>query len=369
MSDPMPILIPLLNPNEPEAILAELRIREGDWVQAGDTLGTLETTKSTAELIAESSGFVVGLTAQTGQLVRAGEPLCYLADSAAEVNMPAPPPGAEEPTSLPAGLRITQPALALAKSLGVDLSQLPIGPLVTESMVRQLHDETSAETQSKSLEATPAAFDPTAMLIYGGGGHGKSLIDLVRSLGTYRLVGIIDDGLEVNTTILGLPVLGGGEVLPDFYAKGIRLALNAVGGIGNLAVRLQVAQRLAQAGFVTPTVVHPRAVVEPSAQLSSGVQVFALAYIGSEVRIGSGAIINTGAIVSHECTIGDFANLSPGAILAGQVQIGAGALIGMGATINLQVRIGANARVGNGATVKSDVPDGGIVRAGSIWPN
>jgi sugar O-acyltransferase (sialic acid O-acetyltransferase NeuD family) len=233
---------------------------------------------------------------------------------------------------------------------------------VTESVVRSL--------QGPGLELSPpaSAFDAQAILIYGGGGHGKTLIDLLRRLGNYRIAGIIDDGVPTGTMIMGLPVLGGVEALPELYQRGVRLAVNAVGGIGNLAIRVQVFRRLAAAGFVCPALIHPRAVVEASAMLAPGVQVFAQAYVGSEARVGFGGIVNTGAIVSHDCVLGDYVNISPGAILAGEVQVGSGALVGMGATVNLQVKIGAGARIGNGATVKADVADKGIVRAGTIWP-
>ncbi len=209
---------------------------------------------------------------------------------------------------------------------------------------------------------------PPSIIVYGGGGHGKALIDLIRALGVYRLVGIVDDSLEVGKTIMGLTVFGGQEILGDLHGQGVNLAVNAVGGIGSLAVRIQVFQRLAQAGFVCPAVVHPRAFVEASAKLSAGAQIFPNAYVGSEVQLGYGCIVNTGAIVSHDCSLGDYVNISPGAILAGEVQVGSGALVGMGATINLKAKIGRGARIGNGATVKSDVPEQGIVRAGTIWP-
>ena len=39
----------------------------------------------------------------------------------------------------------------------------------------------------KFLEHAP--LDPTALLIYGGGGHGKAVIELVRAGRVYRLVG------------------------------------------------------------------------------------------------------------------------------------------------------------------------------------
>jgi sugar O-acyltransferase (sialic acid O-acetyltransferase NeuD family) len=349
-------------------MLAAIHVHEGQHVQVGELLCTLETTKSTTELEAEASGFVVALSAQIGQSVSAGELLCYLAGDPAWKPPEPESSSMEVSTARPAappGLRITQPALALARQHNIDLAQLPLDRLVTERLVQAYLQAGETPGVSPTLEST---FDPTAIIVYGGGGHGKSLIDLLRALGTYRIVGVLDDGIGAGEKILGVPVLGGSEQLSDLYESGVRQAINAVGGIGNLAVRTRVFQRLAQAGFVCPPVVHPSAFVEPSATLAAGVQIMPLAYVGSEARLGFGVIVNTGAVVSHDCRLGDYANISPGALLAGEVQIGEGALIGMGATVNLLVSVGAGARIGNGSTVKENVPDKGIVRAGMIWP-
>jgi sugar O-acyltransferase (sialic acid O-acetyltransferase NeuD family) len=219
------------------------------------------------------------------------------------------------------------------------------------------------------LDAPEGTFDPTAIFVYGGGGHGKSLIDLLRALGGYKIVGVVDDGLQKGESVMGVPVLGGGEAaLPELYARGVRLAVNAVGGIGDITSRIKVFHRLAEVGFACPAVIHPRAVVEPGGDLSPGVQVFPHAYVGSDAKVGFGTIVNTGAIVSHDCKLGDYVNVAPGAMLAGAVQVGAGTLVGMGVTINLNVVVGARVRIGNGATIKADVSDGGIVQAGTIWP-
>jgi acetyltransferase EpsM len=371
------VTIPLLNPNEPEALLAALHIKNGQHVSTGELLATLETTKSTFDLQAEQEGYIAGLRLSAGDTARAGDILCYIADDTSWI----PPESAKPPRQSgslysgsilpPEGLRITQPALALAQQLGLDLNRLPAGRLVTESMVRALTTEPAGFPANLPASSD---LDITSIIIYGGGGHGKALIDLLRLLhngGTeqrYRIAGIIDDGLLAGESIMGIPVLGGGDKLAELYAQGVRLAVNAVGGIGNIAIRIQVFQKLIQAGFGCPAVVHPAAHVENSASLSPGVQVFARAYVGSEAHLGFGAIVNTGAIVSHDCILEDFANISPGALLAGEVQIGAASLIGMGATINLRVRVGAGARIGNGATVKEDVPAKGIVRAGAVWP-
>ncbi len=363
MSEAIPVRIPLLNPNEPEALLVDLVINEGQLIAPGDLLCTLETTKSTAELTAEAAGYITGLALAAGQIARAGELLCYLAPSA---DWQPPQQVTPEPQAvhLPENLRITRPALALTRQHNLDLGILPLGVLVTEKVIRELLVET---TQSAAILAD-IAIEPGAIIIYGGGGHGKALIDLLRSLGTYPIAGVIDDRLTPGEFILDVPVLGGAGILPELKQHGVALAVNAVGGIGNIAVRIKVFQQLAEAGFTCPALVHPRAFIEPSAELSDGVQILPHAYIGSAAQIGFGVIVNTGAIVSHDCHVGDYANLSPGAILAGEVHIGNASLVGMGVTINLQVKVGERARIGNGATVKRDVPQNGIVQAGTIWP-
>jgi sugar O-acyltransferase (sialic acid O-acetyltransferase NeuD family) len=367
---PTPVIFPLLNPNEPEALLAALHVQEGQYIKSGDPLCTLETTKSTAEMEAETNGYVIGLRFGMGETVRAGDLLCTLAETPewrppdVQILQGKISANAAQPSEMPAGLRISQPALTLARQLGIPLETLPAGPLITESLVRSLSDRGIVPLSG----APHSDFDPMAIVVYGGGGHGKTMIELLRALDGYSLVGVLDDGLPAGGSILDVPLLGGGEMLAELHYQGVRLAANAVGGIGNVSIRIQIFRRLAQAGFVCPALAHPRAYVEPSAVLSPGVQIFPYAYIGSDTRLGFGTIVNTGAIVSHDCVLGDYINISPGAILAGEVQVGERVLIGMGATINLQVKIGKGARIGNNATVKSDVPEGAVVRAGSVYP-
>ena len=365
MSDPFEVLVPLLNPNEPEARVAALSVIQGQHVEVGDILCTLETTKSAVNVVAEREGYVFSLRAAVGDMLQAGERLCWLAVDAGW--QPPETTPVEEPYEedvVPEKLRITKPALALARQIGLDLSSLPVGSLVTQESVLQA----KARESEFAYELPEGPFDPQALVIYGGGGHGKSLIDLLRTLGNFDLVGVIDDGLVIGTVVMNLPILGGGEVLGVLAERGLRLAANAVGGVGDIKSRIRVFERILELGFTCPNLIHPRATVEPSSQLADGVQIFPNAYVGSEAEVGFGSIINTGAVVSHDCRLDAYVNISPGALLAGGVTVGEGTLIGMGVTINLNVTIGAGARVGNSAVVKLDVPQGAIVRAGSVWP-
>ena len=205
------------------------------------------------------------------------------------------------------------------------------------------------------------------IIIYGAGGHAKTVISLLRLLG-WEISGIIDDGVAAGTLVSGVQVLGGAEKLPEVRADGIEAAVNAVGGIGNYAVRLNIFRRLQEQGFRFPTLIHPAAFVEDMVTLADGIQVLAQSYISSESTVGFGTLINAGVIISHDGKIGQCVNLSPGALLAGEVTVEDYAQIGMGATVNLGLTVGSRARVGNGATVKGDVPADGRVYAGTVWP-
>lgn len=212
------------------------------------------------------------------------------------------------------------------------------------------------------------AFDPTRVVIYGGGGLSKMIIESVRVLGTYQIVGVVDDNMEKGAQVIGSPVLGGPEVLAELYRQGVRVAINSVGGIGNYQVRLNVFRQLADAGFVCPAIVHPTAHIDPSARLEAGVLVLAQSYVSGNAVVGMGSLINNSVVVSHDCVLGVCVNLSPGAMIAGDVIIGDFTQIGMNATVNIGVKIGSRCRIGNGATIKDDVPPGTRVYAGSIWP-
>lgn len=359
MSEFIRVPVPLLNPNEYESNVAHIAVAEGQLVEKGDLLASFETTKSTFDLEAEVKGYVRGIRFAEGSIARAGDLFCYMAgntESPLPVELPLPRAEPAAAGELPAGLRITQPALELAQRTGIDLTKLPVGVLITEK---------SLQFQTEPLQVDG---NETSLIIYGGGGHAKSLIDLIRADGIWQIAGIVDDRLSAGDDIMGVKVLGNGTILGMLRQRGIHYAVNAVGGIGDITQRLEVFARLQKAGFSIPTVVHPRSYVEPSATVEEGCQIFYDAYVGSESRVGFGCIVNTGAIVSHDCILESYVNISPGAILAGTVTIGEKVLIGMGVTINLGVHVGSNARVGNSAVVKADVPDGARVHAGTVWP-
>lgn len=367
----IPILVPMLNANEPEARLVALHVKDGQAIEKDALLFTIETTKAAADLEAPAAGFVRMIAAE-GETLAVGDVLAFITVSADEALEQTPlslPPiskteSAAGANALPgAEIRITKPARALAESLHLDLASLPTDRLITEAVLRELTSSPSTAAPSQGVHGPSAS-----ILIYGAGGHAKAVLEMAQAIGAFRIAGIIDDNKALaGTSVLGVPVLGGAEMLPQLMAQGLHLAANGVGGIINIGVRIRLFELLASHGFSFPILRHPRATVEASANIADGVQIFANAYVGSEAILHKRCMINTGAIISHDCEIGAYTHIAPGALLAGHVHVGERALVGMGVTTIIGLKIGAGARIGNGAVLLTDVPEKAIIPAGKIW--
>lgn len=354
------VLLPLLNANEPEARLVQFHVADGQPVQKGDLLLTIETTKAASDVEAPQAGFV-RLAAREGEMLAVGAVLAYITATADEPLESAARPQELEPASpAPTDLRITKPARILAEQLGLDLATLPVDRLITEAVLREL------ATAPRRIDLP--AYAETSLILYGAGGHAKAVLEMARATGAFQLAGIVDDNPTLTgASVLGVPVLGTREILPQLMEHGVRLAANGVGGIINIEIRVKLFELLASVGLALPVLCHPRATVEPSAQIEAGVQVFANAYVGSAAVLHENCMINTGAIVSHDCEIGRYTHIAPGCLLAGHVHVGERALVGMGVTTMIGLQIGSGARIGNGAVLLADVPERQIVPAGKIW--
>ncbi len=190
------------------------------------------------------------------------------------------------------------------------------------------------------------------ILIYGAGGHGKVVTDIVERQARYRVVGFLDDNPQLwGTELLGYKILGGFPVLLDegFACYPVVIA------IGDNQVRKQLAERLDALGYGFARAIHPSAQIARDTQIGPGVMVMANVAINPGAKIGAHAIVNTGATVDHDCVIHDFVHISPGAVLAGNVVIGEGSHIGMGCSILPNVQIGAHSVVGAGAVVTKNI--------------
>jgi UDP-perosamine 4-acetyltransferase len=192
------------------------------------------------------------------------------------------------------------------------------------------------------------------IVIVGAGGHAKTVIEAIRALQGWRIVGLVADAAR-GTAVLGVPILGDGGELGRLRREGLGDVFVAV---GDNAARQRLGAAAVAHGFAVPSILHPAAIVSPSARIGSGVAVLARAVVGTETVVEDFAVVNTAAVVEHDGRIGPAAHVAPGCALAGAVTVGARALVGVGSAVRPGIRIGADALVGAGAAVVADVPDG-----------
>ena len=194
---------------------------------------------------------------------------------------------------------------------------------------------------------------PKKVLVVGGSGHARVLVDTLQIQGR-EIVGIADPKFKVGIKLLGISVLGGDEVVEGLLPEDVDL-VNGIGVLPGSSSRWRVAKSLRERGFDWTTVVHPSAFKSASAQVETGVQVMAGAILQTGVKIGRDAVINTGATVDHDCIIGEECWVSPGAILCGGVQLGSQAYIGAGAIILQNITIGSGVLVTAGSVIRNDI--------------
>jgi len=192
----------------------------------------------------------------------------------------------------------------------------------------------------------------TPVIVIGAGGHAKVVIELIREVGDYDVVSIVDADPRPRH-MLGAAVVGDDSVLPRLRREGIGHVFVAV---GDNRRRVEIARRVEAQGFRLINAISRRAAVSPSVQLGSGVAVMAGAVINAETRIGDLVVVNTNAGVDHDCTLGEGAHIGPGSALAGRVDVGRLAFLGVGTRAIPGVSIGENAVIGAGACVVCDIP-------------
>jgi sugar O-acyltransferase (sialic acid O-acetyltransferase NeuD family) len=188
------------------------------------------------------------------------------------------------------------------------------------------------------------------IVLYGAGGHGKTVLAVIKKTGDYRVLGLIDDHRQGH--VLGVPILGPKAVLPAL--KNIEGALVT---IGHNLVRAEIAAALTALDIGLVTVIDRQAMIAEDVVIGAGTVVMPGAIINPGTRIGRNVIINSGSIIEHDCLIEDHVHIAPGARLAGGVTVRTLAQVGIGATVIENISIGAGSVVGAGAVVVDPIKD------------
>jgi len=189
------------------------------------------------------------------------------------------------------------------------------------------------------------------IILIGGGGHCKSIIDVIEQQALYEIAGIIDFPEKLGERVFNYEIIGQDSDLP----KLVKIYNNfhvTVGQIRTPESRIRLFSELTRLGANLPVIISPLAYVSIYAQVGIGTAILHHAIINAGAKIGMNCIINTKALIEHDAIVGNHCHISTGAIVNGGVQIGDNVFYGSGAVSKECIKIADHSFIKANSTVK-----------------
>ena len=197
-----------------------------------------------------------------------------------------------------------------------------------------------------------------SLILIGGGGHCKSVIEVAESAG-YEIKGILDMPDEVGKEVLpGHKIIGIDEDIPQYVEKCDFVI--TVGFIKNPALRIKLYNKVKAAGGRLATIIASTAHVSKYAELGEGTVIMHQAFVNAGAKIGDNCIINTFVNIEHDAEVGNQCHISTGTMVNGECKIGENCFIGSQSVCANCIEIASDIIVGAGSVVRKSIRVKGI---------
>ncbi len=187
------------------------------------------------------------------------------------------------------------------------------------------------------------------IILIGGGGHCRSVIDVIELENRFHIAGIVVNDLPRGSKVLNHEVIGSDDDLEEIFKK-YKNAIITVGHIKSNSIRVKLFKKLKQIGFNLPVVISPLAYVSKYAKIDEGTVVMHQALINASVKVGKNCIINTKALLEHDVIVGDNCHTSTASVING------------GTVIKDNTFVGSNAVSKEGTKIDSFVKAGSLIK-------
>ena len=196
------------------------------------------------------------------------------------------------------------------------------------------------------------------LILIGGGGHCKSVIEVAESAG-YEIKGILDMPDEVGKEVLpGHKIIGTDDEIPQYVEECDFII--TVGFIKNPALRIKLYNKVKAAGGRLATIIASTAHVSKYAELGEGTIIMHHAFVNAGAKIGDNCIINTFVNIEHDAEVGNQCHISTGTMVNGECKIGENCFIGSQSVCANCIEIASDIIVGAGSVVRKSIRMKGI---------
>lgn len=191
------------------------------------------------------------------------------------------------------------------------------------------------------------------IILIGGGGHCKSVIDVIEEENRFEIAGIIDVKEKIGLKVLNYPIIASEDELHEI-CKEYRYFFITVGQIKSALLRIKLFDAVKKEGGSLPVIISPKAHVSKYSKLDDGTIVMHYSMINASAIVGKNCIINTGAVIEHDSIIGDNCHISTGAYINGNCKVGENSFLGSGSITLQGISIGNNNIIGAGSVIREN---------------
>ena len=188
--------------------------------------------------------------------------------------------------------------------------------------------------------------------IYGCGGAGRESKEIAELMGCWEEIFFIDDAYS-NDTFRGIQRMNYQEFLEMYNASEVEITIS----LGEPELKEKLYYRLKKDGFSFANIIHPTAIISPSATVGRGLILKSHSFISADAVVGENVSIEENGIIGHDSIIGDHCQISANVVVAGGCTIGNSTYIGLSVPIIQGAHIGANSVISMGSVVVRDIPD------------
>jgi len=198
------------------------------------------------------------------------------------------------------------------------------------------------------------------ILIVGAGGFGREVLHWVRDAwpleSASKIAGFLSaDPAALDGKGIPLPIVGSPAAFVPEAGDVFLLA------IGIPQVRRQVAESLEARGAVFASLVHPTAIVAPSAVIEQGSILCPFTIVSDAAVVGRFTLINYHGSLGHDAVTGRFCVLSPYASLGGGARLGDDVFMGMHSSVGPATRVGSRSKISANSCALVDTREDALV--------
>lgn len=197
------------------------------------------------------------------------------------------------------------------------------------------------------------------LVIIGASGLAREVYDLALTCyadqSNFKVKGFLSDGPS-NIEEMGYP-----KVLNTVSGYEVEEGDVFFCAIGNVNDRKKTCEIILMKGGTFINLIHPTAIISPSAKIGMGVAIKAYSSLASDVCIGNFVYLQSSVILGHDVVIGNFCQVNSFSFFAGYCFIEDLCVINAGAKLIQKSKVETGATVGIGSVVLTRVKAGTTV--------